>query len=37
MTKDQLLEDEVMKRTVVRSLEVISEASKKITADVKLK
>ena len=37
MTKDQLLEDEVMKRAVVRSLEIIGEASKKITADVKLK
>jgi len=37
MTKDQLLEDEVMKRAVVRSLEIIGEASKKIPADVKLK
>jgi uncharacterized protein with HEPN domain len=37
MTKDQLLEDEVMKRAVVRSLEVIGEACKKIPADVKLK
>jgi len=37
VTKDQLLEDEVMKRAVVRSLEIIGEASKKIPADVKLK
>jgi len=37
MTKDQLLENEVMKRAVVRSLEIIGEASKKIPADVKLK
>jgi len=29
-TKDQLLEDEVMKRAVVRSLEIIGEACKKI-------
>jgi len=37
MTKDQLLENEVMKRAIVRSLEIIGEASKKIPADVKLK
>jgi len=37
MTKDQLLENEVMKRAVVRSLEIIGEASKKIPADVKFK
>jgi len=37
MTKDQLLGNEVMKRAVVRSLEIIGEASKKIPADVKLK
>jgi len=37
MTKSQLLEDEVMKRAVVRSLEIIGEASKKIPADIKLK
>jgi len=37
VTKDQLLEDEVMKRAVVRSLEIIGEASKKIPVDVKLK
>jgi uncharacterized protein with HEPN domain len=37
MTKEQLLENEVMKRAVVRSLEIIGEACKKIPADVKLK
>ncbi|MDR2205004.1 MAG: DUF86 domain-containing protein [Flavobacteriaceae bacterium] len=37
MTKEHLLEDEVMKRAVVRSLGIIGEAGKKITADVKLK
>jgi len=37
MTKDHLLEDEVMKRAVVRSLEIIGEASKKIPVDIKLK
>jgi len=37
ITKEQLLEDEVMKRAVVRSLEIIGEASKKIPADIQLK
>jgi len=37
MTKNQLLENEVMKRAVIRSLEIIGEASKKIPADIKLK
>jgi len=37
MTKDKLLENEVMKRAIVRSLEIIGEACKKIPADVKLK
>ena len=37
MTKDQLMENEVMKRAVVRSLEIIGEAGKKIPADFKLK
>ena len=37
MTKEQLLENEVMKRAVVRSLEIIGEATKKIPVDVKLK
>jgi uncharacterized protein with HEPN domain len=37
MTKDQLIEDEVAKRAIVRSLEIIGEASKKIPDDIKLK
>jgi uncharacterized protein with HEPN domain len=37
ITKDHLLRDETMKRAVVRSLEVIGEATKKIPADFKLK
>ena len=37
MTKDQMLDSEVMKRAIVRSLEIIGEATKKIPADVKLK
>ena len=37
LTKEQLLEDEVMKRAIVRSLEIIGEASKKIPVDIKLK
>jgi len=37
MTKEQLLENEVMKRAIVRSLEIIGEACKKIPVDVKLK
>jgi len=36
MTKEQLLEDEVLKRAIVRSLEIIGEATKKIPADIKL-
>ncbi|MCL1920002.1 MAG: DUF86 domain-containing protein [Kiritimatiellaeota bacterium] len=36
-TQKQLLEDEVMKRAIVRSLEIIGEACKKIPADVKIK
>ena len=36
-TKNDLLENETLKRAIVRSLEIIGEASKKITADVKLK
>ena len=36
-TKDDLLENETLKRAMVRSLEIIGEASKKITADFKLK
>lgn len=36
-TKDELIKDETLKRAVVRSLEIIGEATKKIPADVKLK
>jgi len=36
-SKSDLLEDETMKRAIVRSLEIIGEASKKIPADVKIK
>ncbi|NIJ55139.1 uncharacterized protein with HEPN domain [Dyadobacter arcticus] len=34
--RDNFLQDEVMKRAVVRSLEIIGEATKKIPVDVKL-
>ncbi|MBK7214299.1 MAG: DUF86 domain-containing protein [Bacteroidales bacterium] len=37
LTKEDFLEDEVLKRAIVRSLEIIGEASKKIPADFKLK
>ncbi len=37
LTKDDFLDDETLKRAVVRSLEIIGEASKKIPADFKLK
>jgi len=37
MTKEQLLKNEVMKRAVVRSLEIIGEASKQIAVDEKSK
>ena len=36
LTIDDLLDDETLKRAVVRSLEVIGEAAKKIPADFKL-
>ncbi|MGZ5244656.1 MAG: HepT-like ribonuclease domain-containing protein [Bacteroidia bacterium] len=36
-TKEQFLADEVLKRAIVRSLEIIGEATKKIPADTKLK
>ncbi|MBV6655133.1 MAG: DUF86 domain-containing protein [Mameliella sp.] len=35
--KDDLLDDETLKRAVVRSLEIIGEATKKIPADFKAK
>ncbi len=37
MTKDDFLADETLKRAIVRSLEIIGEATKKIPADYKLK
>ena len=36
-TKEELLKDEVLKRAIVRSLEIIGEATKKIPADFKLR
>jgi uncharacterized protein with HEPN domain len=37
ITKEEFLNDETLKRAIVRSLEIIGEASKKIPADFKLK
>ena len=37
LSKDEFLRDETLKRAVVRSLEVIGEATKKIPADLKYK
>lgn len=37
LSKDDFLEDETLKRAVVRSLEIIGEATKKIPADFKVK
>lgn len=37
ISKDEFLNDETLKRAIVRSLEIIGEASKKIPADFKLK
>ncbi len=36
-TIDELMDDETLKRAIVRSLEIIGEATKKIPVDVKLK
>ena len=36
-SKDDLIEDETIKRAIVRSLEIIGEATKKIPADFKFK
>lgn len=36
-SKDELLDNETLKRAVVRSLEIIGEATKKIPADFKVK
>ncbi len=35
LEKNDFIEDETLKRAVIRSLEIIGEATKKITADVK--
>lgn len=37
LSKDNFLDDETLKRAIVRSLEIIGEASKKIPADFKVK
>lgn len=37
LAKDELLQNETLKRAVARSLEIIGEASKKIPVDFKLK
>jgi uncharacterized protein with HEPN domain len=37
LSKDDFIEDETLKRAVVRSLEIIGEATKKISADYKVK
>jgi uncharacterized protein with HEPN domain len=37
LTKEAFLEDEILKRAVIRSLEIIGEATKKIPTDFKLK
>jgi uncharacterized protein with HEPN domain len=37
LSKDDFLENETLKRAVVRSLEIIGEATKKIPADFKVK
>ena len=37
LSKEEFLEDETLKRAVVRSLEIIGEATKKIPADFKVK
>ncbi|MFM7153927.1 MAG: DUF86 domain-containing protein [Bacteroidota bacterium] len=36
MKKDDLIDDEVLKRAITRSLEIIGEASKSIPGDIKL-
>ena len=37
LTKDAFLENETLKRAIIRSLEIIGEATKKIPVDFKLK
>jgi uncharacterized protein with HEPN domain len=37
LSKNDLVENEILKRAIVRSLEIIGEATKKVPADFKLK
>src|SRR5215217_4057597 len=37
LSKDEFLGDETLKRSIVRSLEIIGEATKKVPADFKVK
>ena len=37
LDKEDFIHDETLKRAIIRSLEIIGEATKKITADVKFK
>ena len=37
LSKDEFLDNETLKRAVVRSLEIIGEATKKVPADFKFK
>ncbi len=37
LKKDQFLDDETLKRAIVRSLEIVGEATKKIPVDFKIK
>jgi uncharacterized protein with HEPN domain len=37
ISKDNLIQDETLKRAIIRSLEIIGEATKKIPADFKVK
>ena len=37
LSKDEFLDDETLKRALVRSLEIIGEATKKVPADFKAK
>jgi uncharacterized protein with HEPN domain len=37
LTKDKLIQDETIKRAIVRSLEIIGEATRKIPSDFKIK
>ena len=36
MTKQEMMDDETLKRAVIRSLEIIGEATKKIPVDIKI-